>query len=79
MPEGGTEVRMLFAGERDGKRLFHRARQAGPDEQGGRWLSGDAVVSLSPVSLWRRARAALARALAAKRGSRSTASPTCTS
>jgi serine/threonine-protein kinase RsbW len=66
LPEGGTEVRMSFAGERDGKPLFHLPSQAGPDDQSGSWLSGDAVVSLSPISLLAGVLGRVARALAAR-------------
>ena len=66
LPEGGTEVRMSFAGQRDGKPLFHLPSQAGPDDQGGSWLSGDAVVSLSPISLLAGVLGRVARALAAR-------------
>jgi serine/threonine-protein kinase RsbW len=66
MPEGGTEVRMSFAGERDGKPLFHLPSEAGPDDQDGAWLSGDAVVSLSPISLLAGVLGRVARALAAR-------------
>src|ERR1700733_384094 len=34
LPEGGTEVRMSFAGEREGKPLFHLPSKAGPDDLG---------------------------------------------
>src|SRR5689334_17578604 len=50
LPAGGTEVRMVFAGEREGKRLFRKPARAAPEEQWTDQLSGDAVVSLSPVS-----------------------------
>jgi serine/threonine-protein kinase RsbW len=66
MPEGGTEVRMSFAGQRDGKPLFHLPSQAGPDDHAGSWLSGDAVVSLSPISLLAGVLGRVARALAAR-------------
>ena len=48
--EGGTEVWMVFAGERDGKRLFTEPAKAVPEQVWTDGLSGDAVVSLSPVS-----------------------------
>ena len=66
MPEGGTEVRMSFAGQRDGKPLFHLPSAAGPDDLGASWLSGDAVVSLSPISLLAGVLGRVARALAAR-------------
>jgi len=65
-PEGGTEVRMSFAGQRDGKPLFHLPTGAGPDEHEAEWLSGDAVVSLSPISLLAGVLGRVARALAAR-------------
>jgi serine/threonine-protein kinase RsbW len=66
VPEGGTEVRMTFAGERDGKPLFHLPSEPGPDDHGEAWLSGDAVVSLSPISLLAGVLGRVARALAAR-------------
>ncbi len=67
LPEGGTEVRMSFAGQRDGKPLFHLPSKAGPDDHAeSAWLSGDAVVSLSPVSLLAGVLGRVARALAAR-------------
>ena len=57
---GGTEVWMLFAAEREGKPLFEPPADAGPEDGWSRNLSGDAVVSVSPVALLtRRARSAL--------------------
>lgn len=64
--EGGTEVRMSFAAQRDGKPLFHLPTKAGPDDQDAPWLSGDAVVSLSPISLVGGVLGRVARALAAR-------------
>jgi anti-sigma regulatory factor (Ser/Thr protein kinase) len=66
LPEGGTEVRMSFAGQRDGKPLFHLPTRPGPDDRDARWLSGDAVVSLSPISLLAGVLGRVARALAAR-------------
>lgn len=66
-PHGGTEVRMSFAGQRDGKPLFHLPSLAGPDDHDdAAWLSGDAVVSLSPISLLAGVLGRVARALAAR-------------
>jgi hypothetical protein len=65
-PQGGTEVRMSFAGQRDGKPLFHLPTRAGPDDHEAAWLSGDAVVSLSPISLLAGVLGRVARALAAR-------------
>lgn len=66
LPDRGTEVRMVFAGEREGKRLFRNPAPATPEEEWARQLSGDAVVSLSPVSFVGGVLGRLARALAAK-------------
>ena len=65
-PDGGTEVRMSFAGQRDGKPLFHLPSLAGPDVLDASWLSGEAVVSLSPISLLAGVLGRVARALAAR-------------
>jgi len=65
-PQGGTEIRMTFAGERDGKPLFHLPTRAGPDDHEAAWLAGDAVVSLSPISLLAGVLGRVARALAAR-------------
>ena len=65
-PDGGTEVRMTFAGRRDGKPLFHLRSGAGPDDRQASWLTGDAVVSLSPISLLAGVLGRVARALAAR-------------
>jgi serine/threonine-protein kinase RsbW len=66
VPDGGTEVRMSFAGQRDGKPLFHLPSHPGPDDDGPGWLSGEAVVSLSPISLLAGVLGRVARALAAR-------------
>jgi serine/threonine-protein kinase RsbW len=65
-PEGGTDVRMAFAGQRDGKPLFHLPSRPGADDSDASWLSGDAVVSLSPISLLAGVLGRVARALAAR-------------
>jgi serine/threonine-protein kinase RsbW len=65
-PEGGTEVRMVFAGERDGKPLFRRVPEPAPDDGWVQELSGDAIVSLSPVDLLAGVLGRLARVLAAR-------------
>jgi serine/threonine-protein kinase RsbW len=64
--DGGTEVYMSFAGRRDGKLLYERPAAAAPDDGWVERLSGDAVVSLSPVSLLGAVLGRLARALAAR-------------
>ncbi len=62
---GGTEVWMSFAGERDGRPLFASLGAAAPDDGWTKRVAGDAVVSLSPVSLLSAVLGRLARALAA--------------
>jgi serine/threonine-protein kinase RsbW len=64
-PEGGTEVQMAFAAERDGRVLFSGAGAAGPDDGWPDRASGEVVVSLSPVVLLSGVLGRLARALAA--------------
>jgi len=66
VPGGGTEVRMSFVGQRDGKPLFHLPSRPGPDDEDASWLAGDAVVSLSPISLLAGVLGRVARALAAR-------------
>ena len=63
--EGGTEVWMEFTAERDGKPLFEPPADAGPEDDWAKNLSGDAVVSVSPVSLLTGVLGRLCRALAA--------------
>jgi anti-sigma regulatory factor (Ser/Thr protein kinase) len=65
-PDGGTEVRMTFAGDRDGKPLFEPPGEVAPEDGWVERLSGDAVVSLSPVSFLGALLGRLARALAAR-------------
>jgi anti-sigma regulatory factor (Ser/Thr protein kinase) len=64
--DGGTEVRMLFAGDRDGKPLFEPPGRIAPEDGWTQRLTGDAVVSLSPVSFLGALLGRLARALAAR-------------
>jgi serine/threonine-protein kinase RsbW len=64
--DGGTEVRMVFSGDRDGKPLFEAPAEVAPEDGWTRQLSGDAVVSLSPVSFLGALLGRLARALAAR-------------
>jgi serine/threonine-protein kinase RsbW len=66
LPDGGTEVWMQFDGRRDGELLY---RQPGEPALQDGWkdsLSGDAVVSLSPVGFVGGVLGRLARALAAR-------------
>ena len=65
LPRGGTEVWMSFAGERDGRQLFSDPSVPAPDDGWTRGLSGDAIVSLSPIALLGGVLGRLARALAA--------------
>jgi serine/threonine-protein kinase RsbW len=62
---GGTEVRMLFPAERNGQPLFARSIAPAPEDGWTSKLSGDAIVSLSPVTLLSSVLGRLARALAA--------------
>jgi serine/threonine-protein kinase RsbW len=66
LPEGGTEVWLQFAGRRDGKPLYHAPTAPAPEESWIERLSGDAVVSLSPVNFVGGVLGRLARALAAR-------------
>ncbi len=64
---GGTEVWLQFGGQRDGRLLYELPGQIAPEHDA--WseqLQGDAVVSLSPVSLLGTVLGRLARALAAR-------------
>jgi anti-sigma regulatory factor (Ser/Thr protein kinase) len=66
LPQGGTEVWMQFAGTRDGELLYRQPAVATAEGAWGSSLSGDAVVSLSPVSFVGGVLGRLARALAAR-------------
>ena len=66
LPDGGTEVWMEFAGTRDGELLYRVPSPATAEDGWGGHLSGDAVVSLSPVSFVGGVLGRLARALAAR-------------
>jgi serine/threonine-protein kinase RsbW len=61
----GTEVRMVFSTEREGRRLFARTLPVAPEDGWTEKLSGDAVVSLSPVPVLSAVLGRLARAAAA--------------
>ncbi len=61
----GTEVRLLFNAERDGRRLFAQTTPVAPEDGWTHKLDGDAVVSLSPVPLLPSVLGRLARAMAA--------------
>lgn len=62
---GGTEVWMLFPARRDGHALFECPDSPAPDDGIMRQLTGDAVVSVSPVELLSGVLGRLSRALAA--------------
>jgi anti-sigma regulatory factor (Ser/Thr protein kinase) len=66
LPAGGTEVWMEFAGVRDGELLYRRPAPAAVEDVWTERLSGDAVVSISPVSFVGGVLGRLARALAAR-------------
>jgi anti-sigma regulatory factor (Ser/Thr protein kinase) len=66
IPNGGTEVWMQFAGLRAGEVLYQRPGEAAADDGWSHRLSGDAVVSLSPVGFVGGVLGRLARALAAR-------------
>ena len=66
LPHGGTEVWMQFPGLRDGELLYRQPPAATPEDGWTARLSGDAVVSLSPVNFVGGVLGRLARALAAR-------------
>jgi serine/threonine-protein kinase RsbW len=66
LPQGGTEVWMQFAGMREGQPLYQTPEAVAPEDVRSGLLTGDAVVSLSPVSLLGAVLGRLARALAAR-------------
>src|SRR5579859_5742498 len=63
---GGTEVRLEFSAGRTTENLFHRPDRIAPEDGWVSQLSGDTVVSLSPLSLLGPVLGRLARALAAR-------------
>jgi serine/threonine-protein kinase RsbW len=62
---GGTEVVLRFSGVRDGELLYDPPRDATPDDGWSRRLSGDAVASISPVTMVGTVLGRIARTLAA--------------
>jgi anti-sigma regulatory factor (Ser/Thr protein kinase) len=64
--DGGTEVWLQFSGRRDGKLLYSPPEAASVEDGWTDQLSGDTVVSLSPVSFIGGVLGRLARALAAR-------------
>jgi serine/threonine-protein kinase RsbW len=65
-PAGGTEVRMRFAGRRDDEPLFAPPPDVSAEDKWVDALSGDAVVSVSPINFVGPVLGRLARALAAR-------------
>lgn len=66
MQDGGTEVWLQFASQREGRPLYKLPGPAAPEDGWSRQLEGDAVVSLSPVSFIGGVLGRLARAMAAR-------------
>jgi Histidine kinase-like ATPase domain len=64
--DGGTEVWLKFAAERDGRPLYKVPDNASPDDGWSDQLEGDAIVSLSPVTFVGGVLGRLARAMAAR-------------
>ena len=66
LDDGGTEVWLQFAGRRNGKLLYEPPTAPSPEDGWTDQLSGDAVVSLSPLTFVGGVLGRLARALAAR-------------
>jgi serine/threonine-protein kinase RsbW len=66
LEDGGTEVWLQFAGRRDGKLLYVPPTPPAPEDGWVDQLSGDAIVSLSPLTFVGGVLGRLARALAAR-------------
>lgn len=62
---GGTEVLLRFSGLRDGELLYEPPGKAIPDDGWSRRLSGDAVATISPVTMVGTVLGRIARTLAA--------------
>jgi serine/threonine-protein kinase RsbW len=65
-PNGGTEVRLRFAGRRGGAELFAPPSEVVGEDGWAERLQGDAVVSISPLAFVGPVLGRLARALAAR-------------
>jgi anti-sigma regulatory factor (Ser/Thr protein kinase) len=65
-PGGGTEVRLEFSASRTSTQSFYRPQSIAPEDGWSRQLTGDTVVSLSPLLLLGPVLGRLARALAAR-------------
>jgi serine/threonine-protein kinase RsbW len=66
MEDGGTRVWLQFVSERDGRPLYKLPADAAPEDGWSDRLSGDAIVSLSPVTFVGGVLGRLARAMAAR-------------
>ncbi len=66
MQDGGTQVWLQFASQREGRPLFKLPPAAAPEDDWKERLQGDAVVSLSPVTFVGGVLGRLARAMAAR-------------
>jgi hypothetical protein len=66
LDDGGTEVWLQFSGRRDGKLLYVPPSTPSPEDDWTQQLSGDAIVSLSPLTFVGGVLGRLARALAAR-------------
>jgi len=66
LDDGGTEVWLRFSGRRDGKLLYVPPSTPSPEDDWTQQLSGDAIVSLSPLTFVGGVLGRLARALAAR-------------
>lgn len=66
LADGGTEVWLQFSGRREGKLLYSPPADPAPEDGWSERLSGDAVVSLSPITFVNGVLGRLARALAAR-------------
>jgi serine/threonine-protein kinase RsbW len=65
-PGGGTEVRLEFSAQRTPGQVFSQPEHVAPEDGWDSQLSGDTVVSLSPLTLLGPVLGRLARALAAR-------------
>ena len=66
LQDGGTEVWLQFTSQREGRLLYTLPAAATPEDGWGDRLSGDAIVSLSPVTFVGGVLGRLARAMAAR-------------
>lgn len=66
LEEGGAEVWLQFDSQRDGRALYKLPDAAAPEDGWSRRLTGDAIVSLSPVTFIGGVLGRMARAMAAR-------------